>query len=792
MNFARVNHRKTQKEKDANDLEYYKSLLDSVNGFSDSVFTFDDKSDRKSQMQINYDLYNNKIDVAEFNYVCKPFGESDLGELPANLTNRDIISGKIKAVESMEILEPFDYSVIAVNEEATTRKEGEQFGRLKEFVVETIMMPIRLEAEKSMQAILKNKKELSPEETQQLQQNMEMEIKAKTPDEVYKYMQREHQDPAEILAVHLLNYLKFKEGYKRKMNQGWKHALITAHEIFYVNHDADLQPSLQVVNPLRVIYDTSSEAEFIEDRDWFAVEYRLSTTEVIKLFGNDLTEKEIDTLYEETTDFSFGEAYETAPSQYHKVLHSVWVSLRKIGFLTYIDKDNNMQETIVPEDYKLMKNDIDLSWEWIPEVHEGYKINSDMYKRCGPVVGQIVDIDNLYKHKLPYCGVIYDNLNSEPVSIVDRMKHYQFYYNIIMYRIEMLMASDKGKILLMNIKALPQSANIDMKKFLYYMEALKIAWVDPSEEGARGDGGVANLGKEIDMSLISDIQKYMMLAEYIEKRCGDTVGITKQIEGQIPNQEAVSNAKMNFQQASSILQTYFDLHSTVKRNVLALLLEKTKALFSLKPHQKKLQYILDDMTLAMFEVDFELLDSSTYGIFVTNSIAGKIAKETVQQLAHAALQNDKANLATISKIMRKESIQEAEELLEKSEREAQENLERLEKMRADAMEKDRLGKQSFEREMAAFNRETLVMIEKMKADKEIRKQLIMSQGFKEDADMDKDNTLDILELAKEGLEADIKIRNQRIKEEQFEHDKEMDREQLAIAKKKASQNVNRN
>ena len=46
---------------------------------------------------------------------------------------------------------------------------------------------------------------------------------------------------------------------------------------------------------------------------------------------------------------------------------------------------------------------------------------------------------------------------------------------------------------------------------------------------SEGSKNIGEAAKDIDMSLVSDIQKYMQLAEYIERRCGESVGITKQI-----------------------------------------------------------------------------------------------------------------------------------------------------------------------------------------------------------------------------------------------------------------------
>src|SRR5690606_20853180 len=94
------------------------------------------------RMRINYDLFNNKINQADFEHVCAPFGK-EVGKLPADFTNKDILSGKVKALLGMEMKRPFSWKVVATNEEATTRREQEESKRLREFVTNTIMQPIR-------------------------------------------------------------------------------------------------------------------------------------------------------------------------------------------------------------------------------------------------------------------------------------------------------------------------------------------------------------------------------------------------------------------------------------------------------------------------------------------------------------------------------------------------------------------------------------------------------------------------------------------------------------------------
>ena len=63
------------------------------------------------------------------------------------MVNRDISSSRIKAVLGLEAKKPFNWKSIAVNKEATTRKEEAQYEKIKEFVIAEALAPIMKEKE---------------------------------------------------------------------------------------------------------------------------------------------------------------------------------------------------------------------------------------------------------------------------------------------------------------------------------------------------------------------------------------------------------------------------------------------------------------------------------------------------------------------------------------------------------------------------------------------------------------------------------------------------------------------
>ncbi len=784
-------------EKEKDDFQWYKYKADLLDAKHMNLGKSYGGISEYRRMKVNYDLYNNVLNVADFEYVCKPFG-SEVGELPARMMNRDITSPKIKAILGQEMKRPLSWNVIATNAEATTRKEQEEFGRIREYVVSEIVKPIREQIE-LQHAQEVNGKELTADQQEQIRQQIAEELQAQTPEEVKKYMMRQHQDPAEVMSQQLLNYLMQSQEMPKKFNKLFKHALLSSKGIMYVGV-LNGEPQAWNVNSLRFNYDRSPDLDFVEDAEFASCEYRITPSEVIKLFGDQLTDDEIDKIYSSYSPMKLSYIREWLESEddnytYNlneqamyttRVLHCVWKSLRKIGFLSYYDETGNVQETIVDETYtpNYEQGDISIQWEWIPEVYETWKINSDIYVNMRPIPGQFKDLDNLYKCKLPYYGAIYDNLNSVQTSLMDRLKIWQYYYNIVWYRLELLIASDKGKKVMMNINAIPSSAGIDMKKWQYFMESSPYMWIDTSEEGS-AYSDVNTIAREIDLSLVSDIQKYVELLDYIRIQAGKSVGITDAVEGQIGANEAVSNTRQNLVQTSYILEPYFDLHNIVKKNILEALLDAAKVAYTNSP-KRKISYIMDDMSQAVINLDIGLLNNSTIGLFVTNSIEADEIKQTIKMLAQAALQNQKAELSDVISIIRQNSIVESEETLRAAEQRRREYEMQLQREQQQAQaEQARLAR---EHEELVFEREKELI--KLK-ESERRKTVVVQYGiqgasFNPNQDTDRDGVNDFLELAQHGLNTVVQEQKISLDRSKFEHQKKVDNEKLKNEKEKIS------
>ena len=744
---------------------------------------------------VNYDLVNNILDEEDFKYVVNPYNNPNY-KLPARLQNRDIISTKVKVLEGMELKRPFVWRVVAVNPEATTRKEQKKAEMLRDFVVNSIMNPIiestNQQYKQQIEQLQQDGSPKSQQQIQQLQAQIQEQVKAKTPPEVLKYMERDHQDPLEVMTNQILKYLMQEKDIKRKFNVMWKDSVIAGIEVGKIDIKHG-EPTVEALNPKRFRYLKKSDEVFFENGEACFYEYDMTFNEIITEFGDELTEEEIRLIQEKTynrgglntIDWDFDEVVNTDVNIGVSVYHCCWKSLREIVTLTYLDEEGKEQEMLVDENYKLDKSigDIELSYEWIPEVYETYVLPNEIYLRKRPVPGQFRDMRKLHYSKLPYYGAVVDERNSQLTSIVDRMKYWQYIYNIVYFRIELLMASDRGKKLMMNINAIPDSAGIDIHQWQHFFDSTPFMFFNPNEEGMDGYSDVSTMAKEINLSTAQDLDKYVQLAEHIKNECKEAVGINDQMVAKISTNDAVSNTQAALAQGATLLEPYFALHDLVKRNMLTGLIEKSKVAFEDK-EDLYLSYVLDDSSINMFKVDGHLFENASMGLYVQNSLKIEQIKDTLNQLSHAAMQNQVIKMSDVISIMKEEDLTQAEETMKAAEKRlVEENQQSQQSQQQHEMQMQEMMKQQ-EQQKHSNAMELVTHKNQEETKKGLAIAAMTGASFNPDTDENDNGINDYVEMARKIAETDIKKEALELQKEKFNHDKSIDSKKIELEKKK--------
>lgn len=252
---------------------------------------------------------------------------------------------------------------------------------------------------------------------------------------------------------------------------------------------------------------------------------------------------------------------------------------------------------------------------------------------------------------------------------MDRLSPWIYQYYVQWYRTELLMASNMGKFMEIDLAKIPQGW--DIQKWLYYASIMKITFKDSFAEGVKGyatgklAGQFQGNNQVMDMELGNSIQHHISILQLIENKIKDTAGITDQRMGDISPTELVGNTERAVTQSSNITEMWFRIHNNTKLRVIEAMIEVAKNCW--KDKNKKLQYITDDLATVFFEVDGNVLMDAEYGIFVGNSAKDYEVRETLKQLMQAALQNDKITLSEVVDINEAESIADIRDRLKKSE-----------------------------------------------------------------------------------------------------------------------------
>ena len=152
-------------------------------------------------------------------------------------------------------------------------------------------------------------------------------------------------------------------------------------------------------------------------------------------------------------------------------------------------------------------------WFWKNDAWEGVRIGADIYVGIRSKPNQRVRMDNPYYTKLGYTGFIYEATNSKSVSLVDRLKSYQYLYDIISWKLQIVFGSDMGKLMLMDMAQIPRSEGVSLEQWMYYLKENKIAFINSFEESNKGtkqgQHSTFNQFQTIDMSLTNSVQQYI-------------------------------------------------------------------------------------------------------------------------------------------------------------------------------------------------------------------------------------------------------------------------------------------
>lgn len=659
--------------------------------WADSKTFFNYSLVRKSVVhkKINYDLVEGKLHMNDLEMILNPDSlQADF--IPENIQHYSIINSKLNVLRGEESKRVFDYRVVVTNANDISEIENNKKAELTQRLQELVQNQARSEEE----------------------YNQELE-------RLNEYFMYEWQDFREIRANSLLNHYVKELEMPVLFNNGFMDAMIVGEEIYQCDIVGG-EPTIERLNPLKLRCFKSGYSNRIEDADIIIYEDYWQPGRVYDTFYDVLSEKDRKYLEEGPDSFGSGavDSMDNVDERFGfvnnnmigdeitstegfffdpfgsngvvnnsllpfdtlgnvRVLRVYWKSKRKIKKVKSYNQETGEEEfNFYPETYQINP---DMGEEetvyYINEAWEGTKIGEDIYVNVRPRPVQYNRLSNPSKCHFGIVGSVYNINEGKPFSLVDIMKPYAYLYDVVHDRLNKMIAKNWGKIIQLDFAKVPKGWDID--KWMYYAKTNNIAVVDSFKEGNFGAaagklaGALNNASSGvIDADWGNNIQQYLNLLEYIKNSLSDVAGISKQREGQISNRETVGGVERATLQSSHITEWLFTTHDSVKKRALECFIETAK--IALRGRNTKFQYLLNDGTERIMDIDGDEFAESDYGLVVDNSNTIQELNQKLDMLVQAGIQNQAINFSTAMKIYTSMSMADKIRMIEKNEQQIQE------------------------------------------------------------------------------------------------------------------------
>lgn len=727
MSFPHQKRSRTQKTK-----KFYKECVDAGDLFVGLDMENGFRSTLREKIS-NYNLVNNIVDPEEVKRVINPYNLE--AEFTAEYKNYPLINSYLMVLLGEERESPFHPMVTMTNPDLINQKLQDMTGMMNETIIQQVVSA-----------------DFSEEEAQ------------KRIQEQSKYLKFNYRDRRERMASQILRYGYLQNDMKEMFSRTFEDLLIGSEQLA----SAEIlggEPILRKINPLNLFTIRSSDTYKVEESDMIVELSYIPVGQVIDEHHDDLSDSEIKKL-EEGYEFNssasslftrqlknqpinleswiiqqggIGNIIEANASQSSylggsfdefgnvRKLRILWKGMRKLGILSYLDEQGDLQKDYIDEDYPLSDEEKEwVKWIWVSEWYEGTKLADDIYVKMGPRPVQFRSMDNPSSCSPGIVGNIMNVNSSQALSFVGLNKDYQLTYNYFMHKLWEELKTYKGKVARVNTSLIPSSFTLD--QFLFYVDQMKIAFEDPFNEGNEGAamGKLAgNLNQSSGSYEFGDsqvINNILGILTFLENRIQDSTGITPQRKGEIQSRETVGGVERSVEQSSMNTSKYFDVHDNFKVRALEIYLETAKVAWKGQNFQR--QFVMDDGSQQVLDFDSDVFTESSYGIFTNGTNQDKSMMQTLKSLTQPFLQSG-GTFSMVMELYRTQdmaSLQRKFEAFEEQVRQQQEEAGKMaeETRRMQMQKEDQLeqAKLEIEKYKADLDSQTKIQVAQMKQNEE--------------------------------------------------------------------------
>lgn len=821
-----LNKRYTWNQKSKNDFQWAKDCAEFIDG---QYYAYGDTKNI-ARIQMNYDLANGQgeAEMREFGQHIIPelieegFGDMDIY---GNIQHHPIIQQVYSAMVGEQQLRPLTPLALDTSGFSMTQRKRKRLELSQQYLQEQVIAPklAQIKAKISQEYATKygvtDLFKLQPEEQMQMQSDIDNQLKIQTPKEIHEYMRKDYKSPGSIQAQKILDFVMSDLDIKYITDENFKNLIIAGEEIYRVGI-RNGRSYIEMVNPMGFYYMARPNSLFIEDGVAWKYEQFVMHNDIYAWHGAEIGNSTIlkdklelitgagqrrkfgEPMPQWVTEVQAGNTHivDNAPSlntlegqEYVKrvlggshaqkgrvsgdvrYVHCAWKGLRKLKQIKRYNSDKDKIKSIfIDESYvfnpiKVDENgyrDIEEFTLWAPELWGDVIIDKDVHLETGPIEYQYKSLENPWDIKGPYIGGQYSKLmnNTKKISPIDPAKPWQYKFNLQMARIHELEATDIGKVLHMSLQSKP--AEWSFKKYLMMMKYGKLAITDTTQEGYIP--GMENLIKQIDLGTLDKLAGQLQYLEYLNHQLILSMNYNPSRLGLQGPTVPVTNNQQNIVQSSYQTNDIFSFHNKIVENLLNVTVDVTKV--ALRENESIRGFILDDLSIADLELNWELIDNSEINVKITNSSQEYQNVQEVKQLLQPFVQNQMLTAPDAIRIGFSKSKAEIMNIAENAQEMSEQRMQQSQKAQQD---------------MIARQEQMAMQMEKMRQDFELEKQrrdhesdlvrtVIDSSKFAQQMDADGNKILDTITLEQQ------KHRNEM---EKFNEEVELEREKQAAAEK---------
>lgn len=603
----------------------------------------------------NFRIYNGERDPEELKKQFDILGKVNSKYSPS-FRNFSTIRDRIDELTGEYIEKGVDYVIAALDRDAINQKLEENKERIRQAI-------------------------------KQIYEDDSLQTEAKIKEQLEDVVDFKFMSKAEVAANKVLAYYKKFNRLIEKEIEAFREALITAVSVFKVGIDNN---SLKVerCNPESIYAVRNGYSNDIKDSRMIAkVDYLppgqivdeyneyLKESEQKRILKGDsyqgsswdedkkkLTFKSMEDLERFTKDTWFNDgATDVIDKEGNiRVITFTWAGFRLIYKRKYYDENGEVQHDFKSEQYKADKSRGEvLEKRWVREYHESTLIMNDIVCKYGINPYNFNSVHDPMSNISGYVGGYFNVGQQRAKSLIDNVKSYLYLRDMVFARLEDLMAKNMGKVIELDLAALPQGWN--PRKVIEYVKKHGVLVKNSFTEGQKGRalgkiaGQYSQGTRVIDAELGISINYMLEFIRLIDDMISRVTGVTPQRLGAIHSRELVGNVERSRIQSSLITEIWFHRFETIILDLYDTMLEMAKLVVD---EDDTLQFVLDDMSYEIISKELSHFKNAKFGLFPVNANKYLKLRGVLEQAAINGIANNSMSATQLISLYDSNSMSE--------------------------------------------------------------------------------------------------------------------------------------